>query len=174
MYVLTSVDNGQGENIHVLTLGDNGQGENSHADQARGNKFALKHYILITVKDTSSRPLLQSFKSSTPRSCKITMTEFKQNLFVSVLESADKLRNPSFHIHTSGSKQLPLLSNSISCPKILPPQPRAHQLSFILVTVSNIHLEPGSEKKGENCYASLSLLPNFTDSAFTEPKSNSI
>ena len=84
MYVLTSVGNGQGENIHVLTLGDNGQRENIHADQVRGSKFALKHYILITVKDTSSRPLLQSFKSFTPRSCKITMTEFQQTLFVSV------------------------------------------------------------------------------------------
>ena len=102
----------------MLTLGDNGQGENIHADQARGNTFALKHCVLITVKGMASRPLLQSFKSSTPRSCKITVTEFKQNLFVSVLESADKLQNPSFHIHTSGSKQLPLLSNSISCPKI--------------------------------------------------------
>ena len=37
---------------------------------------------------------------------------------ISILQSAHKQGNPSFHFHAPGSNAVPMHSNSISCPKI--------------------------------------------------------
>ena len=51
-----------------------------------------------------------------------------------------------FTILRRAQKQIPMHSNSIGYPKILPPV----CFSFVLVILSDMHLEPESEKRAKN------------------------
>ena len=62
---------------------------------------------------------------------------------ISILQSAHKQGNPSFHFHAPGSKRrYPCTQAASAVPKYFPVRS-----SFVLVIASDMHLEPENEKR---------------------------
>ena len=65
---------------------------------------------------------------------------------MSILQSADKHGNPSFHFHAQGSKRrYPCTQTASAVSKYFP-----YLLQFVLVIASDMHLESESEKRAKN------------------------
>ena len=86
----------------------------------------------------------QKFRDKTVQSNMLWLNVIKIG-GISILQSAHKQGNPSFHFHAPGSKRRYLCTQTASAvPKYFP--------CLVLVIASDMHLEPESEKRSKNVH----------------------
>ena len=92
-----------------------------------------------------SKKILKTFHGTAVQSDILWLNLNKINV-ISILQSADKQSNPSFHFHAPGSKRkYPCNANSIGCPIIAPPSaPVLYWLSHLICISS---LKAKNERK---------------------------
>ena len=118
--------------------------------QTTENKKAPIHYI-ISINDLVYRPLEKCFQKIPKKfhdktvQSNILWLNLNKIGAISILQSAHKEGNPSFHFHAPVSKRrYPCPQTASAVTKYFP--------CFVLIIASDMHLEPESKKRAKNVH----------------------